>query len=350
MKLLIIQQKMIGDVLTSTILFEALRKHFPEAQLDYLVETNTLAVIENNPYIDNSIILSPNIRQNKILFWRFLNQIRSENYTIVIDVYSVTTSALTTFFSAAKQRISYRKWYTKCLYTNTVLRSKIPSFNISLARENRLKLLQPLGINPDTTLFPKIYLTEIEKNNARKLLEQFEISKTNPLYMISVLGSNNSKTYPTHFMANVLDFICETQPNAQLLFNYIPSQITEAKNIFNLCKPQTKNCIYFNLYGKTLREFLALTWCCDAMIGNEGGAINMAKALNTPTFTIFSPYIIKKNWFGAVESKIHSAVHLNDYETYDLKTAKKNSGYYYNRFKPELFLESLSEFLNKIKI
>ena len=160
MKLLIIQQKMIGDVLTSTILFEALRKHFPEAQLDYLVETNTLAVIENNPYIDNSIILSPNIRQNKILFWRFLNQIRSENYTIVIDVYSVTTSALTTFFSAAKQRISYRKWYTKCLYTNTVLRSKIPSFNISLARENRLKLLQPLGINPDTTLFPKIYLTE----------------------------------------------------------------------------------------------------------------------------------------------------------------------------------------------
>ena len=92
---------------------------------------------------------------------------------------------------------------------------------------------------------------------------------------------------------------------------------------------------------------LLLTEGMHGMISQVEG---MAKALNTPTFTIFSPYIIKKNWFGAVESKIHSAVHLNDYETYDLKAAKKNSGYYYNRFKPELFLESLSEFLNKIKI
>ena len=49
MKILVIQQKMIGDVLTSSILFEVLRAKYPNAQLDYLVNSHTLPVIENNP-------------------------------------------------------------------------------------------------------------------------------------------------------------------------------------------------------------------------------------------------------------------------------------------------------------
>jgi len=37
MKILVIQIKMIGDVLTSSILFEALRKEFPTAELHYMI-------------------------------------------------------------------------------------------------------------------------------------------------------------------------------------------------------------------------------------------------------------------------------------------------------------------------
>ena len=33
---------------------------------------------------------------------------------------------------------------------------------------------------------------------------------------------------------------------------------------------------------------------CVVIIGNDGGAINMAKALNKPSFIIFSPWIEKK--------------------------------------------------------
>ena len=42
MKILVIQQKMIGDVLTSSILFESLRIKYPNSKLDYLVNSNTL--------------------------------------------------------------------------------------------------------------------------------------------------------------------------------------------------------------------------------------------------------------------------------------------------------------------
>jgi ADP-heptose:LPS heptosyltransferase len=54
-KILVIQQKMIGDVLLSSILCNSLRKAYPTAQIDYLVHENTVPVLENNPNIDTII-------------------------------------------------------------------------------------------------------------------------------------------------------------------------------------------------------------------------------------------------------------------------------------------------------
>ena len=41
MKILVIQQKMIGDVLTTSLLFELLREKNPEAELHYLINSTT---------------------------------------------------------------------------------------------------------------------------------------------------------------------------------------------------------------------------------------------------------------------------------------------------------------------
>ena len=88
-------------------------------------------------------------------------------------------------------------------------------------------------------------------------------------------------------MAEVIDTIVN-ETKSEILFNYIPNQITEAETVFKLCKLETQHHIKFNVFGKSLREFLAITYHCNALIGNEGGAINMAKALNIKTFAIFS--------------------------------------------------------------
>ncbi|WAC01879.1 hypothetical protein N7U66_18765 [Lacinutrix neustonica] len=128
-------------------------------------------------------------------------------------------------------------------------------------------------------------------------------------------------------MAALLDNIITHNPKAQLLFNYIPAQEEDARAILNLCRSKTKKNIFFNVFGSSLRDFLALTYHCHAFIGNEGGANNMAKALGVPTFTIFSPYLNKANWFGNDESIRHVAIHLADYITVSEKMrieAKEN--------------------------
>ncbi|NJM80524.1 MAG: hypothetical protein HC854_14570 [Flavobacterium sp.] len=99
-------------------------------------------------------------------------------------------------------------------------------------------LLEPLGI-PFEERKPKLYVSEVEKQQALNTLNNIGLQKEDKIVMISALGSGLSKTYPLEFMAKVLDTICKNT-NASLLFNYIPNQKEDVLKLYNLCKPETK--------------------------------------------------------------------------------------------------------------
>jgi len=351
MKILVIQQKMIGDVLTTSILFEALREKYSNAQLDYLINTHTFPVVENNPFIDNIVFFTPEIEKSKKLLFKFAKEIRKENYDVIVDVYSKLSSNIISLFSGAKTRISYYKSYSTFAYTHNIKRQTQTSSKNGLAIVNRLQLIEPLDIKVDDAK-PKIYLTEKEITESLLFLNNNGIDRNKPLFMISVLGSDMTKTYPFDYMAKVIDQLAD-ETKGQILFNYIPKQEADAKEIYNQCKPETKEHVFFEVFGKSLREFLAITHHCNALIGNEGGAVNMAKALNIPTFTIFSPWIDTKTW-NVFEDEQNISVHLNSFKpelfkNQSPKELKKKVNSLYNSFKPQLFQSNLSEFLANLQ-
>ncbi|KAB1067244.1 glycosyltransferase family 9 protein [Tamlana haliotis] len=347
MKILVIQQKMIGDVLTSSILFEALRHKYPKAQLHYLINEHTYPVVENNPFIDQFIFFTKQEESSKKALFQFAKRLQSEQYDVLIDVYSKISSNIISAFSKAKTKISYHKAYSTFLYDYNIKREN-KAHDGNLAITHRLQLLQPLGIIT-SSISPKIYLTEEELSNSKQFLEENGINLTRPLFMISVLGSGDNKTYPFEYMAQVIDTVVSEKPQAQLLFNYIPNQEKDARAIYELCAPETQKQIYFEVFGKSLRQFIAITKHCEALIGNEGGAINMAKALQIKTFAIFSPWIDKNTW-SLFENENHESVHLKDFKTeiynQEEKKFKAQSEVLYKLFKPELFERKLRTFLN----
>lgn len=350
MKILVIQQKMIGDVLMSSILFAPLREKFPKAELHYLINTHTFPVVENHPLIDKYVLFTPEIEKNKHNLFSFLKEIKQEKYDVVIDVYGKLSSNLITLFSRAEKRIGYHKKHTAWMYTATFKRKKTPSEGACLARENRMKLLEPIGID-FSYITPKIYLTPSEIKAAKNHLIKSGVNLENPLYMTGVLGSKSTKTYPKEYMAKLLDQVAQKHPKAQFLFNYMPAQKEEAQAVYDRCLPHTKQCIHFAVLARSLREYMAITHHCTAYIGNEGGAANIAKAIGIPAFIIFCPFINKQNWFGVLEEKKHTAVHLSDYRKMtadDLKSAKKNPDAFYKALVPEKISPDLDGFLENI--
>nr|WP_315198787.1 glycosyltransferase family 9 protein [uncultured Flavobacterium sp.] len=349
MKILVIQQKMIGDVLISSIICNNLRKAYPKAQIDYLVYESTTPVLEGNNSIDNIILFQEKHRKSKAAFFKLALEIRATNYDLLIDAYSKLESWLIVFLSGAKRKISYKKKGRTFLYTDNVLFEEFPKTNLGLAIERRLSLLEPLNLKTEIDPLPKLFVTEKENHQALQLFEQHNLNKDRKTIMISLLGSEKLKTYPLEYMAKVVDTIADNQ-DVNILFNYFPKQIEDAKLVLNSCKITTQEKIYFNLLGNDLRSFIAIMNQCDLIIGNDGGAINMAKALEKPSFIIFSPWIEKKIWATFEDGLAHSSVHLNDFKTelffgVSEKNLKTEALKLYKDFHAALFEKQLISFL-----
>jgi ADP-heptose:LPS heptosyltransferase len=340
---------MIGDVLATSIVCNNLRTAYPNAKIDYLIYPFTAPAVENNPNINRLVLFDDKYRKNRRAFLSFLFAMREEQYDIVIDAYGKIESLLVTAFSGANKKIGFYKFYQKFFYSDTVKELTVPQTNAGLAIENRIKLLEPLNLKIAIDNRPKIYLTPSEIEKGKQILKDVQVDFSKKVYMIGVLGSSINKTYPFQYMANILDQIVAAT-GATLLFNYMPSQRDEVQNIFQLCEANTQNNIKVDLIPRSIREFLAVTSHCDALIGNEGGSVNMAKALNKPTFTIFSPWIIKNAWNSFENSTTHISVHLEDFkpELYGKKNAKEmksDSLKLYLDFTPDLILPRLKSFL-----
>lgn len=350
MKILVIQQKMIGDVLVSSIICNNLRAAYPDARIDYLVYESTVPVLEGNPAIDHIIAFKKEHRESNIALLKLAFQLRKEKYDLVIDAYSKLESYIFVLLSGAKRRISYEKPGRQFLYTDNVPFAEFPKTNMGLAIERRLSLLQPLHLNIEVDPFPKLYVTETENRSALALFEKHGVCKDRKTVMISLLGSEKLKTYPLEYMSQLVDEIA-SRYDVNILFNYFPSQLEDAKKIYEACSQTTQQNIYFDLLGEDLRSFIAIMNNCDMIVGNDGGAINMAKSLSKPSFIIFSPWIEKKIWSTFEDGIHHISVHLQEYrpelfEGRSERELKTNTPELYQKFVPAMFKSQLDAFLD----
>lgn len=350
MKILVIQHKMIGDVLVSSLICENLRIQYPDAQIDYLVNDNTIPVLENNPYISNIIVFNAKEHKGFLKLIQFGLKIRKQNYDLVIDAYSKLQSWVISFLSGAQTKISYKKPFRNWIYDYNIPYAENPETYLGLAIERRLSLLAPLKLSSPLLEFPKLFLSENEINWAKDLFEKNDVSSNKKTIMISIIGSEKKKTYPFNYMVEIINFIGNNY-EVNILFNYFPKQMNDALKIYNSLDNTCKNKVYFSIFGDSLREYIAIMNNCSMIIGNDGGAINMAKSLDKASFIIFSPWIEKKIWATFEDGKKHTSVHLNDFkpelfENTTEKELKKNALSLYNEFKPNFIYLKLKEFLD----
>ncbi|CEK12148.1 glycosyltransferase family 9 protein [Legionella hackeliae] len=348
MKILVIQHKKIGDVLLSSIIGNNLRKVLPKAEIHYLINKESLPVLDGNPNINRIITIYPENRASVSAFIKFALQIRREQYDIVIDAYTKLESWFIVWLCQAKYRISYKKKYRTFLYTHNLCRDSFKGTSYGSAIDLKLLLVQPFLNDAAPDCFPQIFLSNEEKQKASFLFKKHQIPSKKTL-MLNILGSCPLKTYPPEFMAILINQIVE-QVDVNILFNFLPHQKDIARRIYDLCSKKVQKNIFFELSNYDLRTFIIIMNHCDGIIGNEGGAIHIAKALNKPSFTIFSPWIKKREWSTFEDDIYHVAVHLCDFKT-DLyeniteQSIKEKTPELFKELKPEFIWPKLSSYI-----
>ncbi|PQL90126.1 glycosyltransferase [Apibacter sp. wkB309] len=350
-KALIIQNKFIGDVLVASVLAKNLKKIFPNIEVHFFCYNNASYILQNNPYIDK-IIEFDDIELKKLsVLWKYTKYIKNEKYDILLDPYAKLQSRFITLFSKAKRKISYDKPFFKYFYTDVFVEEKFPKFIHCTSIENRCLLLSPFVDDITKIDFQtEIFLTDQEINNAKKLMISSGVSFIKPVLMVGILGSSLKKSWPLSYMAELINYLLKYY-DIDILFNYIPSQQKEADDL--LKEIEHKEKIFTSILGNNIREFASILSNCNALIANEGGAVNIAKAIQKPTFSIFSPHKFRKDW-GCYENLfIHKSFHLMDiypeiYTEYPLKEILRKPEPFYKLMKPKMLLGKIDHFLQNI--
>ncbi|HCJ67182.1 MAG TPA: hypothetical protein DHV62_07650, partial [Elusimicrobia bacterium] len=146
-KILLIQLRKLGDVILSTPLIEAIKIKYPKSKVYFMVESDYLEVVEDNPFLEG--VLVRNSRGSLFEEIKLWKEIARHKFDVVIDILHNPRTAYYVFFSGAKWRIAFHNPLRKIFYN-----LNIPWENRGYSVFVRFKLLEPLGIkDPNTNLF-----------------------------------------------------------------------------------------------------------------------------------------------------------------------------------------------------
>ena len=92
MKILIIQNKRIGDVLISSVIANNYKAKHPDSEVHLMAYDFTHGVIQNNPNIDKIVSINEKKLKKFGNLIKMIFQVRREKYDIIFDPYSKTQS------------------------------------------------------------------------------------------------------------------------------------------------------------------------------------------------------------------------------------------------------------------
>ncbi len=330
-KILIIQYKPFGDILLNTGYLPSLREKFPDAQLDYLIQSPYVTLLEDNPNIDNLVLMKKKKKKTiSYLLERFriMRLVRKRKYDLLIDQLRGTGSAQITLYSGAKYRLG---WFQK--RWNWVYNYKLKRDNFRYYACAKFDLLKPLGIEevPHNTYY------KIKNESIRKINNWLiDIGLKNNKFVVFSPGTPVlAKQWDLDNFAELGDLIMQnTEFKVVLLWG--PGEKKDVEYIKENMKEKPVIAIptTFNEAGALLKE-------TNVYISNDGGINHLAVAMETPTVTIFGPKTNPKKW-TAWHKKIHTYIRDWDFTLTEYYKDRDNTF----RITPEMVFDKFKELLN----
>ncbi len=343
-RILVIRFRQMGDAVLATAMLNTLRRNYPDAVIDFVLNSKIAPLFAGHPSIDNIITFTEEERHHSLMYIRKIFQtVHHQHYDVIIDMRSTFNTMLFCLLSpATKFRIGIRKSYTHLAYNYLVDSCKS---NENMIAHN-MNLLSPL---PNINIEDKnisLYITNEEKEEFRRYMSDKGIDFSQPIILCGVTAKLAEKTWPEDKMADILHRTITEYPNLQIILNYAPGKEEDrARNIYE--KIGCPENIFIDIMAKSSRQLAAMASFCTSYFGNEGGARHIVQAMGKPSFVICSPMANKATWLpegwnikaeGIAPSDLSTEEQLNtmDYrQQYDLITV-------------DVVWSSLSHFLNAI--
>ena len=277
-RILVCQQRQLGDVVLATPCITLLAKKFPHVAIDFFTEKKCVPLLEHNPHIHHIWTLDKEecstIKKTLAFYW----EVARTPYDIIIALQNLPRIHWICALSSAKYKLSNTPaWYNRLFFTQVIPQQG------TYAAEHKASVLRLLDIHWNKEP-PKIYLTEEEKNHARQTLFELGVKKGHVLITLDPTHRRETRRYPLDHYATIVDVIANKYPTVRILPLYGPGE--EDVILSLLTKVQHKEALILPSAMLSLRELASILHYTTLHIGNCSAPRHIAVAVGTATFTI----------------------------------------------------------------
>ncbi len=282
----------IGDVIHTLPALNALRTHYPNAQITWLVEEAAADIVMGHPALDR-VILSRRkhwVRQLKSRHWKaglkglygFIKTLRDTRYDMVIDFQTLLKSAAMVLLSKGKRKIGFAKGMQHAEGSHLFYNEHIPAIDMEVhALKRGLLFLEAMGV-PAPDVVYNLPIQHQERILISRILAQKGITGARKLFCINPQATWETKLWDNAKFAELADELSKTC-GADIVFTGGPQDSRAIETIRSKMKEPS-----VNLAGKTtLKTLAALYQCSDLLVTTDTGPMHLAAALNTLVVAIF---------------------------------------------------------------
>src|SRR5688500_4934765 len=155
MNIFVVRLGALGDIVHTIPAVAALRRAYPAARIDWLVEAKHQEILQLVPVIDHLIV----VRDPSFRAWvDATRQVRSVRYDIALDFQGLMKSAVLARASGARRVLGFSIWHlreksARPFYSESVDVAAGPAGDRHVIRKN-LRLLEALGVTDAAIEFP----------------------------------------------------------------------------------------------------------------------------------------------------------------------------------------------------
>jgi ADP-heptose:LPS heptosyltransferase len=298
MKILLVRLRLIGDVVLTTPVVRALRRHLPGAHLTYVVEPAAAPVLTGNPHL-SELIVAPKRRGLARLRddLHLATHLRRARFDVAIDLHGGPRSAWLAWASGAPMRIGYTITGRTWMYTHTVPRS--PDLTPRHSVVNQWDLLGPLGIGACDPARDPLEMPE-HADAAARVEERLTAAGVGPdhrLVLVHVSAGNPFRRWPIERFVELVVEIAGGDPMRRIVLNSGPSDWAAARHVAQEARrrlgplgERVPDVGEFDLDG-----FRALAARAAVYIGGDSGPTHVAATTAAPIVELLGPTLPERS-------------------------------------------------------
>ncbi len=298
MRILLVRLRLIGDVVFTTPLIRAVRRHHPSAHIAYLVEPAAAPVVAGNPHLDE-VIVAPKrrgvarLRSDLGLAWR----LRRDRFDVAIDLHGGPRSAWLTYGSRAPMRIGYHIKGRTWMYTHRVERAADLTPRHSV--QNQWDLLQPLGIPPPTPEHDAVEMADSAPAGARveQRLRQAGVTPAQPIVLVHVSAGNPFRRWPAESFVSVVVQLARRDPARRIVLFSGPSDPDAGRQVAAAARRELGGLAASvpDIGEPDLEELRMLIARAAVYIGGDTGPMHIAATTATPIVELLGPTLAERS-------------------------------------------------------